>query len=80
MPNAPELKLAGRPVTFEPLQCWALVEYRDGSRHLEGIIRGPDLLNEPGGAEFPEAIHGQRASLGYVRDDEWGPRWAQCAA
>src|ERR1051325_3237892 len=25
LPNAAELKAAGRPVTFEPLLCWALV-------------------------------------------------------
>jgi hypothetical protein len=69
LPNAPELVLGGTPVAFERLQCWALVEYRDGSRHLEGIVRAPEWRNEPGGAEFPEARRGRRASLGYVSDE-----------
>jgi hypothetical protein len=69
LPTSPEEILRGRPVTFEPLQCWALVEYRDGSRRLEGIIRSGDWLNEPGGAEFPETRGGLRATKGYVRDD-----------
>jgi hypothetical protein len=43
----------GRPVTLEPLRCWAVVERADGSRHTEALVRDSDWLNEPGGAEFP---------------------------
>jgi hypothetical protein len=66
LPAAPEQVLAGVPVLYEPVAHWALVEYRDGSRHLEGVIRDPQWVNEPGGAEFPEARRGRYASLGYV--------------
>jgi len=43
-----------------------IVEYRDGRRRLEGLIRSDEWLTEPGGAEFPEARTGHRASRGYV--------------
>ena len=66
LPTAAEMVLAGSPVTFDELLCWALVEHGDGSRHLEGIVRGADFATEPGGAEFPEARRGRQASLGYV--------------
>ena len=57
----------GVPVLYEPVAHWALVEYRDGSRHLEGVMRDPQWVDEPGGAEFPEARRGRYASLGYVQ-------------
>lgn len=66
LPAAPEQVLDGVAVHYEPVTFWALVEYRDGSRHLEGVIRATDWLTEPGGAEFPEARRGRYASLGYV--------------
>jgi hypothetical protein len=66
LPGAPEQVLSGTPVVYEPVACWAMVEYADGSRHLEGIIRAPDFQNEPGAAEFPEARRGRYAYLGYV--------------
>jgi hypothetical protein len=66
LPSAPEQVLAGTPVLYEPVACWAMVEYVDGSRHLEGVIRAPELQNEPGAAEFPEARRGRYAYLGYV--------------
>jgi hypothetical protein len=68
LPNAPDVVEAGHPVSYEPLSLWALVEYRDGSRKMEGIIRSPEWGTEPGGAEFPEARLGHRASLGYVHE------------
>jgi hypothetical protein len=61
---------AGTPVIFDPLVCWALVEYRDGSRRFEGIVRATDWANEPGGAEFPEARTGHRAGLGYAQKED----------
>jgi hypothetical protein len=70
LPKSREEAEAGEPVSEEPLQCWALVEYRNGTRRLEGIIRAAAWLNEPGGAEFPEARIGRRATLGYVRAAE----------
>jgi hypothetical protein len=68
LPNAPEQVLAGDPVNFEPLLCWAAIEYRNGNQHVEGLIRQPDLLNETGAAEFPEVRRGRRQSLGYARE------------
>jgi len=67
MPNSPEHTIAGQPVRFEPLQYWALVEHQDGSQFMEGLVRDELWLDEPGGAEFPEAWRGQRAPLGYAR-------------
>jgi hypothetical protein len=66
VPAAPEQVVAGVPVVYEPLKYWALVEYRGGTRRLEGVIRASEWLTEPGGAEFPEARRGRYASLGYV--------------
>jgi hypothetical protein len=66
LPAAPEQVRDGVPVLYEPVTYWALVEYRDGSRHLEGVIRTREWMDEPGGAEFPEARRGRYASLGYV--------------
>ena len=50
---------------LEPLRYWALVEYRDGSRRFEGVVRNDEWLDEPGGAEFPESRPGH-AAVGYV--------------
>jgi hypothetical protein len=66
LPNAHELIEAGQPVTYQPLRLWALVEYRDGHQCMEGIIRDDEWRDEPGGAEFVEALTGHQASLGYV--------------
>jgi hypothetical protein len=70
LPGAPEEALAGHPVKFEPLLCWAVVEYRDGSQHIEGLTREPELIDEPGTAEFPEARQGTRQLLGYARTSD----------
>jgi hypothetical protein len=51
---------------FEPLRLWALVEYRDGTRRFEGVVRAEDWLDEPGGAEFPESRAGWAAVVGYA--------------
>jgi hypothetical protein len=50
----------------EPLRFWALVEYRDGTRRFEGVIRDEDWLDEPGGAEFPESRAGWATTVGYA--------------
>jgi hypothetical protein len=68
LPNAAEQVLGGDPVNFEALLCWAVVEYRNGKQHVEGLIRQADLVDEPGTAEFPEVRQGCRQSLGYARD------------
>ena len=75
LPNTRERFGAGPPVHFEPLRYWAVVEHADGSRSMEGVVRDELWLDEPGGAEFPEAAHGQRALLGYVppTDDRQNP-------
>lgn len=65
-PNTPEEWGAGPPVRFEPLRYWAVVEHADGSRCMEALVRDEMWLDEPGGAEFPEAARGGRALLGYV--------------
>jgi hypothetical protein len=39
--------------TIDPLEIHGVVEYRDGSRHVERIVRDPEWLEEPGAAEFP---------------------------
>ena len=36
-----------------PLEVHAVIESRDGSRHVERIVRDPEWLTEPGAAEFP---------------------------
>jgi hypothetical protein len=64
-PETPARRAAGHPVRFEPLRWWALVEHEDGSRQVEGVIRDDDWLDEPGGAELPEARRDHRAFLGY---------------
>ena len=77
LPNTPEQRLAGAPVSFEALHCWALVEHGDGSRRVEGLIRDTEWQAEPGGAEFPEARHAGRASLDYVLEGERLPEARQ---
>lgn len=64
--SATEQVRVGTAVLSEALGCWAMVEYVDGSHYLEGIIRAPELVGEPGGAEVPEARRGRYAYLGYV--------------
>ena len=66
LPNTCERFGVRPPVHFEPLRYWAVVEHADGSHSMEGVVRDELWLDEPGGAEFPEAAHGQRALLGYV--------------
>jgi hypothetical protein len=65
-PETPARREAGRPVRFEPLRWWALVEHQDGSRHVEGVVRDEEWLDEPGGAELPEARRDHRPFLGYT--------------
>ena len=65
-PEAPERVVAGYPLRLEPLRWWALVEHQDGSRRVEGIVREDEWLDEPGGAELPEARAGRRHSVAYV--------------
>ena len=43
-----------------------LVEHRDGSISMEGLVRDEDWLDEPGGAEFPEALRGSEMLIGYA--------------
>jgi hypothetical protein len=81
LPNTPEQRLAGVPVSFEALHCWALVEHGDGSRRVEGIVRDPEWADEPGGAEFPEARPTEQASIDYALEGERlaqtrRPQWA----
>lgn len=63
---APDRTRAGANVRFEPLHSWVLVENRDGSQRVEGLVRGEEWVDEPGGAEFPEATRGSRGWLGYA--------------
>ena len=66
LPN-PAVQIAGgQPVRFESLRYWALVEHQDGSKRMEGLVRDEMWLDEPGGAEFPEALRGHHALLGYA--------------
>jgi hypothetical protein len=51
---------------FEPLRFWALIEYRDGSRRFEGVVRDDEWIDEPGGAEFPESGAGRSMAIGYA--------------
>jgi hypothetical protein len=46
----------GNVVRREPLLCWALVEYRDGTISMEGLIRDNEWRDEPGGAEFAKNV------------------------
>jgi hypothetical protein len=69
LPEQPERIVAGETVRFEPLQCWVLLEYSDGSWHKEGILRDRDWADEPGGAEFPEAWSSNNACIDYVAEE-----------
>jgi hypothetical protein len=64
---------------FEPLRLWALVEYRDGSRRFEGVVRHEDWLDEPGGAEFPESRASWAAAVGYAPPVDFPARRAHPA-
>jgi hypothetical protein len=57
---------AGDDLHFEPLRFWALIEYRDGSRRFESVVRDADWLDEPGGAEFPESRTSHGGAIGYA--------------
>lgn len=46
----------------EPLRCWVVVEYRDGTTSMEGLLRDDEWLDEPGGAEFAASV--QRIRVG----------------
>jgi hypothetical protein len=59
-------------VRLEPLRWWAVVEHRDGSLRTEGVVHDADWLDEPGGAEFPEATREGRGWLGYTALNEGG--------
>ena len=57
---------AARQVRTDSLLCWALVEHQDGSTLMEGLVRDEEWLDEPGGAEFPEAVRGPYTLVGYA--------------
>ena len=67
MPQPPEQIAAGNVVRLEPLQVWALVEYCDGTLHIEGVLRDAEWETEPGGAEFPEGEDGPHDAVAYAR-------------
>jgi hypothetical protein len=79
LPETPERVLSGSPFRFEELRFWALVEHRDGSRRVEGVIWDDAWLDEPGSAEFVEARTGRDAYVGYASpsDRERPARLAQ---
>lgn len=66
MPQPPERVAEGDLISFQPLGLWVLVEHRDGSRYVEGLVRDPEWESEPGGAEFPEGENGPRDAVGYA--------------
>jgi hypothetical protein len=66
LPESPERIAAGHSVRFEPLRLWTLVEYRDGSRQVEGLLRDAEWETEPGGAEFPEGEWAAQDAVGYA--------------
>jgi hypothetical protein len=70
LPESPERIAAGDSVRFEPLRLWTLVEYRDGSRRVEGLIRDAEWETEPGGAEFPEGEWAAHDAVGYAPSSE----------
>src|SRR5207237_3279452 len=65
LPDSAEQALACQPVHSEPLRCWAHVEYQDGSRSTEGNVRDAEGLGEPGSAQVPEAVRGQRQQIAH---------------
>lgn len=64
--RTPEPLALSRRVRSDPLLCWVLVEHRDGSISMEGLVRDEEWLEEPGGAEFPEALRGSEMLIGYA--------------
>jgi hypothetical protein len=64
--NASGLFGAAPQVRFDPLRYWAVIEHRDGSFVTEGLVRDEESLDEPGGAEFPEAVRGVYAFVSYA--------------
>ena len=67
MPARPDQIATGDLFSVQPLGLWALVESRDGSRYVEGLVREPEWDTEPGGALFPEGSGGARDAVGYTR-------------
>ncbi len=67
MPQPPERAAGGDLISFEPLGLWVLVENRDRSLYVEGLVRDPEWEAEPGGAEFPEGHGGARDAVGYAQ-------------
>ena len=57
---------APQEVRFAPLRDWAAIEHQDGSIVTEGLVRDEEWLNEPGGAEFPEAVRGSTRFMSYA--------------
>jgi len=50
----------------ERQRVWALIEYRDGSRRFEGVLRDAEWQDEPGGAEFPQSRADWALAMGYA--------------
>ena len=48
--------MTGHPPIAEPLRCWVMLEHRDGTTSIEGVIRDDEWLNEAGGAEFARKV------------------------
>jgi hypothetical protein len=48
--------------TIEPLVTWAVVQYHDGTLHMEGIARERAWADEPGAAEFASDVRFQAAA------------------
>jgi hypothetical protein len=70
LPESTERIAAGHSVRFEPLCLWTLVEYRDGSSRVEGLIRDAEWETEPGGAQFPEGEWAAHDAVGYAPTSE----------
>ena len=63
---APTASAAAASLRLDSLRAWILVEHADGSRRMEGLVRDAEWLDEPGGAEFPEAARGTYRCVGYI--------------
>jgi len=61
----------GHRALDEPLLCWVVIEHPDGTTSLDGVVRDPEWLDEPGGAEFATKV---------VRIPATVPRRARLAA
>ena len=48
--------------TIVPLIAWAVVQYRDGTLHMEGVARERAWADEPGAAEFASDVRFQAAA------------------